>query len=196
MSIKTLPKSFTNPIKSTVSSDIGNKQPHQNTVDNKRIIVFSFLLIMGMTMLVGCGGDPSNKVLDVVTELPTETPTPTITPTPIPTEKPTRSLDEVAATFGNEENLDSKHVDLDCETCHQHEDEVVILPPDSNCFVCHGGSYGGITELTSMYLPFNPHDYHYTTGVTCGFCHEMHEPLESSCGFCHNDKAIYKPGNE
>jgi hypothetical protein len=161
------------------------------------------LVFLVAALLIACGGAPveaSNPEEEVL-------PTPTEFPTPIP--KPTRSVQEVVAVWGNPEHLDHQHLTVSsrCSECHKppyvdkfskascpacHREKPYSDPPDEVCMECHGGSYSGVTELTSNYTPSNPHDYHYTNEVGCGFCHKMHKPRVSSCGLCHQDFKLSK----
>jgi hypothetical protein len=111
----------------------------------------------------------------------TTTPAPSVTPSPEPIA--TRSSQEILATWGNPENLDSRHFKA-CPVCHQTTKHV--SPPDEVCLKCHGGTHSGLAKQTRNYQPMNPHDYHYGD-IQCSFCHKMHEPKESPCGLCHDD---------
>lgn len=132
-------------------------------------------------------------------------PTPTEIPTPVP--EPTRSSQKVLITWGNPENLDSKHLNVTsrCTECHPppyfaefgkaacpacHDTSPREAPSNEVCLECHGGSTSGLADLTGDYQPINPHDYHYGADIRCSFCHKMHEPVTSPCGICHEDKKL------
>ena len=135
-----------------------------------------------------------------------KTPTPVATPTQIAPE-------EILIVWESSENLDSVHriissQDADCQApllddgtpiltccgCHQfNADNTVTIPEDETCLTCHGGTHGGLGNLTNDYMPFNPHDYHYTLGASCVMCHVVHESLEEPCGLCHENIEVYRP---
>jgi hypothetical protein len=161
------------------------------------IVSAALVLIIGI-LLNACGSaaslPPARISSDISTVIPTE---PKLTPSPVfvspePTQDEGLTPEQVRLGWGNPANLDSKHKDVPCKDCHTIENQY-DPPPDTACLNCHGGSYAAITDLTRGYKPINPHDYHYSTSVTCSFCHGMHEPQDSPCGFCHEEKQLTKP---
>lgn len=99
-----------------------------------------------------------------------------------------------AATMASEQ-MQFKHKDLQCESCHGTATPTTFAD-QSSCIKCHG-QYKGKVVPNADYNPdrnprrpvieVNPHDSHFGN-VRCTLCHREHEKSPKTvCNDCHKN---------